>query len=439
MRSNKHNIKVGDVFPTNYSGDVVVTYVNSSTDVGVRFDSGFSRSVSVGNLVKGKVSDTTSPKVSSWNTGRKLTNDAVLKSFVEKHGDLYDYSRVDYKDSASPVLIGCRIHGFVEVTTYQHLNTGGCHECGKLKKKTPTSFEEFVSRAKATHGEKYSYHKESFSLMHNRTKITCKTHGDFTQQAASHVVGRGCQKCALIVMGNTHKDSSEDFLKKAVAKHGDTYDLSLVEYKHHDVDITIGCTAHGQFQMRPDRFLKGQACPVCSRLEQSMSLRHDKEKFIAKAEAIHGKSYDYTAVEYITSKKDVLIGCTTCNSVFSQTPHNHVAGKHGCPVCNACGFIRAKPAYLYVLQHKDVTKVGITNRAVRARVKQINKSSGKDFEEVYSVYSDSGKVCSDAERLLLRELSKEYMPVAEKYDGSTECFYNVDLSKLINRIGEVVT
>lgn len=56
-----------------------------------------------------------------------------------------------------------------------------------------------------------------------------------------------------------------------------------------------------------------------------------KESFIEKCLAIHGHSYDYSAVEYSGNKDKVKIICLT-HGVFEQRPSHHTSG-HGCPYC----------------------------------------------------------------------------------------------------------
>ena len=56
------------------------------------------------------------------------------------------------------------------------------------------------------------------------------------------------------------------------------------------------------------------------------------EEFISKAKQVHGSKYDYSKVEYINNKTKVCIICPI-HGEFTQTPHNHISQKQGCPVC----------------------------------------------------------------------------------------------------------
>ena len=59
------------------------------------------------------------------------------ESFIEKarkvHGDKYDYAKVNYTDSYTPVIITCPEHGDFSQIPNSHLNGRGCPKCGNHK------------------------------------------------------------------------------------------------------------------------------------------------------------------------------------------------------------------------------------------------------------------------------------------------------------------
>lgn len=63
-----------------------------------------------------------------------------IQKSKEKFGNKYDYSKVNYVNSTTPVIIVCPIHGEIKMSPKSHLNsTTGCKECSKHvthKKKT---------------------------------------------------------------------------------------------------------------------------------------------------------------------------------------------------------------------------------------------------------------------------------------------------------------
>lgn len=123
------------------------------------------------------------------------------KKFIEKaqkiHGNVYDYSKVDYTDSRRKVEISCPQHGpFYQVPT-DHLGGHGCNACAraKLEKSLIYSTQEFISKANRIHGEKYNYLKTEYTDCRGIISICCPKHGDFKQVAYYHLAGNGCPKC----------------------------------------------------------------------------------------------------------------------------------------------------------------------------------------------------------------------------------------------------
>ena len=130
--------------------------------------------------------------------------------------------------------------------------------------------------------------------------------------------------------GQVHDTSS--FIDKAKRVHGDIYDYSLVEYINEKTPVIINCSKHGPFKIIPNNFLMGRGCPKCKREERE---RIHSEKFltdfIEQANRIHKKRYDYSKVKYVNAKTKVCIICPE-HGEFWQTPDSHLRGR-GCPFC----------------------------------------------------------------------------------------------------------
>lgn len=56
--------------------------------------------------------------------------------------------------------------------------------------------EDFISKAKSIHGDKYDYPLIEFKNATTKVNIKCKTHGIFEQLTYSHCAGQGCPICA---------------------------------------------------------------------------------------------------------------------------------------------------------------------------------------------------------------------------------------------------
>ena len=55
--------------------------------------------------------------------------------------------------------------------------------------------EEFISKAKEVHGNKYDYSKVEYVNNHTKVCIICPKHGEFWQTPNHHLLGHGCSKC----------------------------------------------------------------------------------------------------------------------------------------------------------------------------------------------------------------------------------------------------
>lgn len=126
--------------------------------------------------------------------------------------------------------------------------------------------------------------------------------------------------------------TQEEFINKAIKKHGNRYDYSKVAYTNCKNKVCIICSEHGEFWQTPDNHLRKNGCPKCGYKITSQKLSCKKEEFICKSKEIHGDKYDYSKVEYINNRTKVCIICPK-HGEFWQTPETHLRGC-GCPYCS---------------------------------------------------------------------------------------------------------
>ena len=120
------------------------------------------------------------------------TIDEFVSNAKNVYGDRYDYTTSIYKGSTNDISIICRTHGEFITTPNRFLSGHGCPYCAGNKKLTQ---EEFISRAKEIHGDRYDYRKTIYISRPKKVTITCPKHGDFEQLANSHLIGSGCPVC----------------------------------------------------------------------------------------------------------------------------------------------------------------------------------------------------------------------------------------------------
>lgn len=65
---------------------------------------------------------------------RRNTTEGFIEAAKKVHGEVYDYSKVEYHQNKQRVEIVCPIHGSFFQRPNDHLNGSGCPECGKKNK-----------------------------------------------------------------------------------------------------------------------------------------------------------------------------------------------------------------------------------------------------------------------------------------------------------------
>ena len=170
---------------------------------------------------------------------RRLTTEEFIEKAIAIHGDCYDYSQVEYKSAHTKVTIGCTEHGPFEQAPTHHLSGKGCPDCGGTRKLTK---ERFIERARVIHGDRYDYAQVEYVNGVTPVTINCLDHGPFDQIPNSHLIGRGCREC-----GGNKPLTSETFIEKAIAAHGNRYDYSSIDYVNAHTKVTIICLEHGPF------------------------------------------------------------------------------------------------------------------------------------------------------------------------------------------------
>ena len=123
------------------------------------------------------------------------------------------------------------------------------------------------------------------------------------------------------------KLTTKEFINRARRIHNFKYDYNKVIYVNAHENITIICPVHGEFLQRPNGHLNGKGCLECSGKKQLTT-----EKFVKKAQLVHGNKYDYSKVIYINAHIEVTIICPV-HGEFLQSPNAHLDQKQGCPKC----------------------------------------------------------------------------------------------------------
>lgn len=134
--------------------------------------------------------------------------------------------------------------------------------------------EEFIRRAKEVHGDTYDYSLTKYTSSLKKVEIICPIHHIFNQIAGNHMKGGGCKKCATQTTAKNRSSNTEEFIKRAIEVHGDTYDYGLTTYIRKRDKVIIQCKVHGEFRQKPYAHLAPQGCPICKNSKGEIYIRN---------------------------------------------------------------------------------------------------------------------------------------------------------------------
>lgn len=189
----------------------------------------------------------------------KLTNETFIIKAKQIHGDKYDYSKINYINANSKVIIICPIHKEFEQMPNAHLFSSGCLKCSIIDR--AMKIEDFIIKSNEKHYFKYDYSKINYVNNYTKVNIICNFHKEkytFSQRPGMHLAGQGCPKCASTLK------TTDLFIEQANFIHNKKYNYSESIYTNSDTKIKILCPNHNEFYQRPDAHLRGAGCPNCN-------------------------------------------------------------------------------------------------------------------------------------------------------------------------------
>lgn len=260
-----------------------------------------------------------------------LDTEKIKERFIEKYGDLYDYSEVQYIQCDKSLKIICKLHGPFYKTYTNHLHGNqGCPICSEERKKMPQS--EFINRSISFNDHKYDYSNVNYINALTKVEIICKIHGSFFQTPNSHLNGHQCPKCS------DPRKSIEKTIQEFKNTHGNYYDYSKVIYKNNFTKITIICPKHGEFRQKPYSHKLGSGCPICKSSHGERKIREwlikNNIKFIRQKTfsdcrgTLWNLSFDFylidynCCIEYDGSQHFKSFKCFGGNVSFRRTQRN---------------------------------------------------------------------------------------------------------------------
>lgn len=138
---------------------------------------------------------------------RVVTTESFIAEAKEIYGDIYDYSKVAYKNKDHRVVVTCPIHGDFEVYAREHLDGKGCPKCEKG--------EKFITKLKEKFGDKFGLDEFVYESSTSPVTLICPTHGAFTKLPHAILNSRcGCPECGNELMRQLQEQANEEAIRR---------------------------------------------------------------------------------------------------------------------------------------------------------------------------------------------------------------------------------
>lgn len=437
---------------------------------------------------------------------KEINFNSFVERATKVHGDKYTYEFEKYLGMHKPMQIGCNLHGHFLKAPIAHVDGQGCTFCSKVEESrlnfrnisskikdkhagkyilvsSPDDYTDlrcfvtarcekhgeytakaggvltsrtglcqqcaldeeannFITKAKEMHGDKYSYKPEDYKSSRDYMEILCNTHKTvFKQRPSAHLQGQGCPECGQISAILNMSKTQDEFIESLQKIYGNTYDYSRVNYTGAFNKVEIVCKKHGSFLIAANNALSKRANSLCIKCNKELNLTVRGKAFIEKSTELHAGKYDYSEVVYKGNKTRVKLRCKIHDHDFYTIPNKHMTSLAGCPICaketmnrwtinavmkNKQSFDRRNGScYLFKISNASEAyyKVGFTSLTPKERCSQINAELTDYTCDVISSFSGTLTNAIKLEKVLHNIYKyKRYSNIPIDFGGKTELF-----------------
>jgi superfamily II DNA or RNA helicase len=182
---------------------------------------------------------------------------AILKS-KKFHKNRFGYSKFEYRGDQTYSIVTCNEHGDFQITPNNLWRGKGCPKCAKNFK---MSFEKWFERYKKS---EYYNHNLDFSEFkwggtEKKSIVIDKSFNNSKHIITPYLLEKGSNMCSENAFNKT-----EYWRLKFEEVHKNKYGYSKFIFNGNDIKSTITCPKHGDFKQSAANHLKGQGCPVCN-------------------------------------------------------------------------------------------------------------------------------------------------------------------------------
>jgi very-short-patch-repair endonuclease len=357
--------------------------------------------------------------------GQRKTTQTFIEQSRSKFGDRFDYSKTNYLDAKSEVVLRCLFHDKEICTTPDnHLKSKhGCRDCSiaaRAKARTKYTTDGFRAALRKKYGDHLDFSATVYAGGKEKATFICSRHGEKIVEAnylLSDDTKYGCRVC-YAESQRAGVSSLVDRFREAHGSHKFNYEnvaLDPSKVAWHQ-PIEVFCNEHSQtfFPTAADHYYRKVGCEACRVAKIQAKTRKSQEQFLQEALNTHGTTYLYDRTKYSGDQEDVEIGCRV-HGYFEQRADHHLKGS-GCSACYNKGEGRLAEILKNITNFRRQYKVNV-NGAVRffdfLLIDQdilIERDGEQHYPELWSretshLFTNKGRtyahqVANDAQKLL---------------------------------------
>lgn len=280
----------------------------------------------------------------------KLTTDQFIEKAKLAHGNKFDYSKVNYIDSQTKVIIICPLHGEFEQKPNKHLSGQGCPLCNKKQ------------------AIEYPIYEERFPLIEGKKYIVSDLQGDFTTDDYRN-------KSGVITT----------YLKE-------TYNIEsgMSSFKERNYFKTYNrywWEEYLEIKLVDDIKKQTIKCPYCD--WETIDMNNQSGMMITHFKKVHGKQLEDVLKEhpelkeYFSNTKsidlrseDEYVVCQICGKKLGSVNHSHLK-KHGITKSD------------YILKYRTPTLSQVVYQQCVSQALHMNEVNGeKDGTDLFTSASE---------------------------------------------------
>lgn len=303
---------------------------------------------------------------------RRFTTETFKEKLKELYGDEYDLSRIEYSGRVNMCgQIGCKKHGFKDISAITMLNGLGCKKCRsekRLKEARKELLKKVLLKFSKVREDQYDYSLiTEYVDVHTPLPIKCKKHDIiFNQTANNHLRGEGCPKCGREETSEKQRNyTTETFKTKLKEIYSDRYDLSKIIYKKSGRTHLLGCGKHGFVKTSYAFLISGKGCRKCFLTERRIS-NQSWEQTKEKIQFVLDGGILAFPETYEGFSKKMKFKCQKCEKIFYRKPNDLCLIKVG--ACKECSLFKNRILKINKISSEIIKEYLSCAKAVRENI-----------------------------------------------------------------------